>query len=148
MKYDAVAGIAKKLAEAMAPLIPPDALVLVPVPRSGVRRMHYGVDQSVLLAMGLSQIAGLRTSRSLRAPVWRVPHAGHGRKARRANRFRQRAEPNLEGILLIDDVLTTGTTLGSAAQAAGRGVIGCLTFTMSVSAGRPTEDAKVPIRPA
>ncbi len=148
LKYDAVAGLARELAEAMAPLVPPDALVLVPVPRAIVRRVRYGVDQSVLLAKELGRIVGLPSVRLLRSPVWRPPHAGHGRNSRRAQRFRLLSEAAAGGILLIDDVVTTGTTLESAAAAAGGGVVGSLAFTMSISVTTEAAASRAPSRSA
>jgi predicted amidophosphoribosyltransferase len=66
--------------------------------------------------MAMSRLTGLPTVRALSPPVIAVHHAGRGRAERPPVRFRQ-ARPIDATSVLVDDVITTGLTLVSAARA-------------------------------
>lgn len=136
LKYDGIARAAVLLAEAMAPLLPTGTEAIVPVPRSIGRRARYGVDQAVELASAVGLVAGLPVVRVLIAAPWHRPNAGMARRDRRPPTFaRLRTCP--PGAVLVDDVSTTGATLGAAVAAAGGGVVGAVTATRSLGRHAP-----------
>lgn len=121
LKYRGVVAAATVLARSMAPLVD-DGAVLVPVPRLGWRVLRYGVDPALELATTLGRLTGTQVVAALRAPIWGRSRAGRSHGFAPTFRVRRRVE---ERVILIDDVVTTGTTLRSAARAlpAVRGAI-------------------------
>jgi ComF family protein len=99
--------------------------LLVPVPLHRWRLLRRGYNQSALLAAQLARLSGLPWSPSvLRRRRATASQQGLGAAARRANvtstafSVPQRRRAAVEGrrILLIDDVLTTGATLGACTR--------------------------------
>jgi ComF family protein len=95
------------------------AAVIVPVPLHWTRRLGRGYNQAEALADALARCLGLRTSHLLRRIRRTKLLAGISRTERAEQlqgAFRSRP---VEGrtVLLIDDILTTGATCGSAARA-------------------------------
>ena len=151
MKYQGADRVATGLAPLMADLLPAGATALVPVPRSLPRRARFGSDPGRTLATALARIAGLPVADVLRAPLL---HRSQLRSRRRGGlRFRSVARPP-GGAVLVDDVLTTGATLSSAAGACQGAVTSAVTLTRSRLAGgslrlgsahgRPDERARNP----
>lgn len=104
----------------MMALLPSDAAALVPVPRVTARRWRYGVDPARELAGALSAKTDLPVARSLRPVVWTARRAGPARSGKGEPRFVVvGAAP--QGAVLVDDVVTTGTTLAAAASVLGVG---------------------------
>lgn len=95
-------------------LLPDSARALVPVPRVAVRRWRYGVDPARELALALGAASGLPVVEALRPPLWVHRRAGPAQAARGTPRFAVVIEPP-RGAVLVDDVVTTGTTLAAAA---------------------------------
>lgn len=132
MKYRGADRVASGLAPFMVDLLPAGATALVPVPRSLPRRARFGTDPGRALARALGRIAGLPVADVLRAPLL---HQSQIRSRRRGGlRFRSVARPP-GGAVLVDDVLTTGTTLSSAAGACRGAVTSAITLTRSRSGG-------------
>lgn len=131
LKYRGVVAAGRILARAMAGLVPA-GVELVPVPRVGYRRLRYGVDPAVELAAALASISGCPVGQYLAAPWWGRARAGgaHGF----APRFRARGAPR-RPVILVDDVVTTGTTLATAAVRLP-GVVGAVTATASFRSAR------------
>lgn len=93
--------------------------VVVPVPLHWTRRLSRGYNQAEALADALSRRLSLRSSRPLRRVKRTAYLAGAGR-TERAERLRDafRCRPvSGRTVLLVDDILTTGATCGSAARA-------------------------------
>ncbi|NNC93576.1 MAG: hypothetical protein HKN80_13920 [Acidimicrobiia bacterium] len=128
LKYRGLVGRVTALAPTMATNLPADAAVLVPVPRSVVRRLQLGIDPGLELALAVSGLTGLPVGRDLAPPLWRARHAGKGRDRRAPVRFTAR-RPSRSGTVIVDDVVTTGATLVAAHRALGPGVIGAITAT-------------------
>lgn len=128
LKYHGVDRVARVLAPSMAGLLPGDASALVPVPRSLLRRIRFGVDSGRVLAREVARTAGLPVADVLRAPV----HHRSQLRLRRADglRFRLVDRPP-QGAVLIDDVLTTGATLGAASTACRGRISRAVTLTRS-----------------
>ena len=118
LKYEAVSGIAERLAEVLEPLLPSDTTALVPVPRVWLRRWRYGIDPATALVTILSARVGLPVVQALRPRIWVQRRAGPAGGRRGVQSFRVRNAAPV-GSILVDDVVTTGTTLRVAAGVAG-----------------------------
>jgi len=116
LKYRRSAAAGRLLANAMAQRVPVDATSLVPIRRSLVRRVSFGIDQATHLAGLISDIVGLPVADVLRPPVWWKQRAGAPRSERKLIRFHA-SSPIRDGAVLVDDVLTTGSTIASAGRA-------------------------------
>ena len=117
VKYRGCRESAEVLAAMMASLLPAGARALAPIPRIYLRRLKYHSDPAVLLADALSRRSGLPALRPLGPRLWGAANAGRRRSAR-AVRFRRRGSPP-PGLVLVDDVITTGVTLETAASTLG-----------------------------
>lgn len=145
LKYGGVVAAAQVLAVTMSPLLESDA-VLVPVPRVTWRRLRYGVDPAVELAGAVGKITGRPVRRLLVPPPWGRRRAGHQHGSAPAFRLRSTMGGPVERgrLVLVDDVVTTGATLRSAAVTLG-GCAGALTAT-SAGQGR-RRLSPIPARP-
>jgi ComF family protein len=99
------------------------AQVIVPVPLHWWRRWRRGYNQSEALARGLANRLGLpcrpRWLRRVRHTPPQTAQTATGRLDNVRGAFRARPRAGLAGatVLLVDDVLTTGSTCREAAQA-------------------------------
>lgn len=100
-----------------------DVDLLVPVPLHWTRRLTRGYNQSELLCRGISQTFGrqVNTTALKRRRYTRKQSRRHASDRERnvSGAFGLRHPDQLSGhhILLVDDVMTTGATLASCAQA-------------------------------
>jgi predicted amidophosphoribosyltransferase len=130
LKYDASPTVSRVLAAAMVPLLPVDAAALVPVPRVTARRWRYGVDPARELATAMAGRSGLPVVHALRPAVWVARRAGPRGRLRGQPRFAAvRSAPGAS--VLVDDVVTTGATLATAA-----GVLGVRRAVVATAAPR------------
>lgn len=118
LKYEGSAAVADVLAASVAPLVPDGTRALIPVPRVIARRWRYGVDPALELALAVARRASLRVVRALSPMLWTPRRAGPAGASRGAPRFTV-VSPVPAGSVLVDDVVTTGTTLAAAAGATG-----------------------------
>jgi ComF family protein len=128
LKYGRKVAVAKTMARYMAPLVSkgPDFL-LVPVPLHRTRLWSRGFNQSALVAGELSRQLRIPANafalrRVRRTPPLKGMSALQRRKAV-AGAFQVRDKALIAGktVVLIDDVLTTGSTAEACARALKRG---------------------------
>ena len=99
--------------------------ILLPIPLHAARRMLRGYNQSLELALGLSDILGCTVSENLVATRRRRPHALKNRTARLSDseklfRLENPHELNGRHLIIVDDIITTGATMLEAMTTVAR----------------------------
>lgn len=153
-KYEDEEARATSLATAMAHCLldmkPLDALIPVSLHRRRLRERGY--DQALLLANALSQLTGVPVHACLERTRYTTPQVGQGFQDRRENvrgAFQLKRDHRLHGgcrVALVDDVRTTGATLGECAVALlplRPDYIGALTYAAAVPGKRATSGPRV-----
>ena len=121
LKFGGRAGIADAMAAQLAALIPRDLVqgVVVPVPVHPAHRRRRGLDHAAALARALARRLRLDYEECLVRRGDPQPQVGRGRQARirgPAGAIVVRPGATVpERALLVDDVVTTGATLGACA---------------------------------
>lgn len=134
-KYRDAPYLAEGLGRTFAAEIKPDGFfddvdVLVPMPVHWTRRLTRGYNQTEYIARGVAEVTGLPVCKELRSVRRHGSQTRLGRRLRINNMspdfFRVRAAGALDGrhVLLIDDVITTGSTVEAAVTALLRDVPG------------------------
>lgn len=126
-KYGGLHPLAGELGRMMNTALPRDARpdVIVPMPMHWKRRLHRGYNQAELLARTLSRRRNVPLRKAVRRRKATPAQAGLTGAQRRVNvtgAFEVTNPEAVKGlhILLVDDVLTTGATAASCAQALKR----------------------------
>lgn len=124
LKYGRKVALARTMSRYMQPVVgelPADAL-LVPVPLHRIRLWNRGFNQSAIVARELSRRTGVPLALdALRRVRATPPLKGLNMRQRRrtvAGAFRAGAGAQLRGrtVVLVDDVLTTGSTANACAR--------------------------------
>ena len=141
MKFLGAHGLAPHLAGAMVKLAEPqDRSVVTWVPLSRRRRTRRGFDQAEMLARAVAKRLDLRAARLLvreRDAVSQARRTGAERRAALRGAFRATGTVP-ERVLLVDDVLTTGSTASSCAEVLkARGADRVMLLTAARSLGGP-----------
>jgi predicted amidophosphoribosyltransferase len=137
LKFRRLLPLALRAAEAITSRVPRELLegALVPVPPAPLRLRVRGLDPAEEIALALERLTGLRVAACLTRTDG-PRQVGRPRRERIAAppRMRLREQPPPRAVL-VDDVLTTGATLGACARALRTGgatrVVG-LTFARSL----------------
>jgi ComF family protein len=125
LKYKGVRGRASLLADLVAEALDRQPIavdLLVPVPLAPGRRRERGFNQSELIARALGERLGVPVMPSALARIRETPRqvgrSGAERQENVAGAFGCPAPETVSGrrIALLDDVMTTGATLSSAAE--------------------------------
>jgi ComF family protein len=120
LKFDGAFALAQHMAAAIVANAPPGllGLPLVPVPSPRARRRRRGFCHAELLAQALADRTGLPVLRVLERTGDTRRQVGRARaeRVRTPPRFRA-LRAGAEAVLLVDDVVTTGATLGACARA-------------------------------
>lgn len=119
LKFRGLRAAGRVMAEVMYARLPTGALpldaCLLPVPLHPWRQWRRGFNQSSLIAEHLARLGGWRiVTGALRRHRSTRPQSGLSRAARRRNlagAFRARPGAVPAQIIIVDDVVTTGTTL-------------------------------------
>jgi competence protein ComFC len=126
-KYAKVRTLAGPLSDLLASALPRDQRFdgIAPTPLYWLRRWRRGFNQAELLARRLSRRTGIPVIHALRRVKATRTQAGLSNTSRRSNvarAFRARRGAPVAGkrILLIDDVMTTGSTASACAAALKR----------------------------
>jgi ComF family protein len=123
LKYGRKVALARTMARFMAPLVRPDHdPVLVAVPLHRGRLWQRGFNQSVLVANEIARATGLRSEarllrRTRSTPALKGMSIAQRRKTV-AGAFSVDPAADLQGrtVVLVDDVLTTGSTANACAK--------------------------------
>lgn len=125
LKYRGAPGLADSMAAQMAAGAPPELIApqtaLVPVPLHPARRRRRGFNQAERIAAALARRTGLQVSDCLVRAGSARHQVGSGRAERLEGAGGEvRAAESLpapRSALLVDDVVTTGSTLAASAHA-------------------------------
>jgi predicted amidophosphoribosyltransferase len=118
LKFGRRLGLARVAAGAISAAIPAgESGTVVPVPAAELRRRWRGFDPAEEIALELARIRGLPFARCLQRRHG-PRQVGRPRAERLADPPRVRLRrPAPQAVLLVDDVYTTGATLGACAIA-------------------------------
>lgn len=129
LKYRGVTDFAGLAADLLVDRLP--NAPLVPVPRAISRLVKYGVDPALVIAREVSARTGQPVQRLLAARLHTRRRAG-GDHASPLLPFRLRHRP-VAPIIVVDDVVTTGSTVLAAIAALGPENVVCVAAANSVS---------------
>jgi predicted amidophosphoribosyltransferase len=137
LKFGSLVGLAGLAAEIIAAGAPPALLdgVIVPVPPAPSRMRRRGFDPATEIASALGRLTGLECVECLRrddGPA-QVGRARIDRTTDPPTPFARGPAPRR--VVLVDDVHTTGATLGACARALRRGGCGHVAAVTFARAG-------------
>ena len=116
-KYRRQRRIARWLAIELSHLVPRGADLITWVPATPERRQMRGFDQAQELARALSNLTEVPTARLLRRDRHDHRQTGRSRDERLAGPALRSIRPGPAFIVIVDDVVTTGSSLRAAATA-------------------------------
>ncbi len=122
-KYSGMRRLARSLGESISDLMPGSIDVIVPVPLHRTRQAERGYNQAEMLAEGLARNSSAVVLRAVRR-VRATPSQTHLNISERIENVRgafglTRSSSHYlkeKNILIVDDVMTTGSTIASIAE--------------------------------
>jgi ComF family protein len=146
-KYGKVRTLAEPLGDLLAAALPRDQEyhLVTAVPLHWRRRWQRGFNQSELLARSIARRCGIPAGRTLRRVRWTASQAGLSNTGRRKNvtaAFECRGDLQGKRVLLIDDVMTTGSTAAACAVALKRSGAGRVTLLTVARVDRRFDGAR------
>ena len=121
LKFRAALAVAGSMAAAIVATAPEgllDRATLVPIPLSRARERKRGFNQALALALAIARRTGAEVVPCVRRSEGRGTQVGRDRSERaRALKGSMSASAAPANPVLVDDVVTTGATLGAAAEA-------------------------------
>lgn len=142
MKYRGFPKIGELLGSTVATELYPTGFfseidLILPVPMHFFKQMHRGYNQTHHIAAGISKVTKLPVDLSLqatRAHRTQTSLSGEERLANTSGIFALKNPQLLEGkgILLIDDVCTTGATISEAATVVTNAVGNCRLYILTI----------------
>lgn len=119
--------------------VPRERVVLVPMPTTTRRRLVRGIDHTTVLARGVRDVLGTpilqAVTREHRPSQTQVPQSQRRDNVSRTMRLKGGVEVFGRLVVVIDDVMTTGSTMGECARAIREGSRGEQTAPFDVWAG-------------
>lgn len=123
LKFERAGAASRPMALLMAEALPhlSEGMLVVPVPTANVRVRQRGYDQALLLARQIAKQRGYKCT-PLLARTGHTRQVGADKAHRQkqlADAFRPLSPDKIRGarVVLVDDIVTTGATLESAARA-------------------------------
>lgn len=156
LKYKRDVSLGENLSQYLAGLLDAEKIgevIVMPVPLWPGRQRQRGYNQAALLARPLAHALGLPYMHKAVARIRNTPsQVGLNIKKRHENvEGAFRADPKLvagKRVLLVDDVLTTGATLDSAAQALRQaGVQEVMAVVLARAMGQPLQEPTKQMEP-
>lgn len=125
LKSSGARALATDIARSLSEIVPANSrAVLVPVPTATSRARQRGFDQTRLLCKAISRVTGIPRDDGLArlGQTHQVGSSAELRQAQAKDMFRVRKPKTIKGacVILVDDVITTGATLESAAKELSR----------------------------
>jgi ComF family protein len=122
MKYDDMMKLGSHLGKSLSYLVPKQANVIVPVPLHRTRLAERGYNQAEVIAKAIASESNMKIVQVIKR-VRPTPSQTHLSVFERIENMRgafslsrQASEINGKHVLIVDDVMTTGSTLASVAQ--------------------------------
>lgn len=134
LKYSYWSGLRQQLPQLLQPLKPllPSSALIVPVPLHARRRRERGFNQSDLIAQALSDVTTCPVAHLLHRHRYTTPQAQLKAKQRAINlrdafSMIEKSSARSTNIILVDDVVTTGSTIAECAAVLRRAGVTTIT---------------------